>query len=714
MAAAADSDPMESSCEAEDEDSLEEEAEEFSSCPHCSELAQRQSEQRKAGHFTDLTLMFSIGARLHSVAAHRSVLSAASTFFSELLSAQGSASSPGASGAPELRTPSSGALSSGIPSSGAPSSGAPSSGTPELRTPSSGALSSGTLELRAWSSAPDLSTVEAVIDYMYTGHISVTVRNVNQVLELAHRFLLVDLKAFCGEFMMRRLTLKNCVPVHSLALTYSLERLSNKATALIRKHFHKVIHDKEFQTLPFHLVRSWMADSEITINSEQELFQVLVDWVNHDKEEREEHFEELFGLIRLTQISPVYLSRVVRSQSLVSSNSTCLQLVSEALEVHAVSLEHLTLADVGLYSSYVMKLGPRLCQNMDVILVVGGVSENGEHLSECVGYFVAEDRWVNLPHIHNHHDGHAIAVTDRYVYIAGSMEPGFAKAVERYDLYENFWEPLCTLSTRKHSFGFAFVNNVLYSIGGHGNFSPGFKEVDVYNPEQDQWNSLESAPQILRDVKTVVVDDRYVYMMARTPIDLDEDDGLRTVGICFDTETNRWQEVASLPLLDNYCTFQMALSCSNFYNTSSFCPQSYKVSNEEAQQKISTSVPEDILDSLPPEVLLLEGASVCYFAEDIFVIGGWKGSNFMDKQCRKEAYRYCAERKRWMLLPPMPQSRCRAAACHIRVPYKYLQGHQQYPTPQNFTRHRDRFQHLRNLQRRTLTLRRQLQAQIEC
>ncbi|KAK7919546.1 hypothetical protein WMY93_010830 [Mugilogobius chulae] len=666
-AALADSDPVEScSVGMEEEETGGEEVEEFTCCPHCSELAQRQNEQRKTGQFCDLTLLFISGARVHTVSAHRSVLSAASHYFSALLSGDG-------------------------------------------------AVSSGTVELRDWGSVgPEPSAVEAVIEFMYTGQIRVTVENAQQVLELAHRFLLANLKTFCGEFLMKRLTLKNCVSVHRLALTYSLDQLIEGATTLIRKNFHKVIHNKEFHTLPFDLIRGWLSDSEITVNNEQELFQIIVEWVNDNKDEREEHFEELFGLLRLTQISPAYLSRVVSKESLVANNNSCRQLVSEAIEALAISLENLKLSDVGLYSSYIMKLKPRFCQNMDVILVVGGVSESGDHLSECIGYFVAEDRWVNLPHIHNHHDGHAVAVTDRFVYIAGSMEPGFAKAVERYDMYNNSWEPLCALSTRKHSFGFACVRGGLYSIGGHGNFSPGFKDVDVYNAEQDQWCNLESAPQILRDVKTVVIEGRYVYMMARTPIDIEEDDGLRTVAICFDTETNRWQEVASLPLIDNYCTFQMALACSNFYNSASFCPKNYDVTNEVAQEKISSSIPEEILHSLPPEVLTVEGASVCFLGNDIFVIGGWKGSNSIDKQCRKEAYRYCAERKRWMLLPPMPQSRCRAAACHIRVPFKYLQGHQHYPMPHNLTRHRDRFQHLQYLHRRTLTLRRQLQAQIEC
>ncbi|XP_067433516.1 kelch-like protein 11 [Thunnus thynnus] len=651
-----------------------EEAEEFTCPGHCSELSRRQSEQRKAGLFCDVTLVFTSsgsgvsGERVQTLSAHRSVLSAASHYFTLLLGGQFSEAQ------------------------------------------------SGRVELREWSSetGPDPDTVESVIQFMYTGEIRVTAANVHEVLELADRFLLAQLKSFCGEFLMKKLSLANCVAVHSLAHMYTLDQLAQGAADMIRRNFHKIIRNEEFYTLPFHLVRDWLSDSEITVDSEQELFEAVIKWVNQNTEEREKHFEELFRLLRLQQMVPTYLTRVVRKEPLVANNAACLQLVSDALEVHAVCFESLKSADLELCASYMAAAQPRFGQNMDVIMVVGGVSEGGDYLSECVGYFVAEDRWVNLPHIHNHLDGHAIAVTDSHVYVAGSMEPGYAKTVERYDPNFNTWEQVSGLTIRKHSFGLTCVSDILYSIGGHGNFSPGFKDVTVYEPEQDQWHNLEPAPKILRDVKTVSVEDRYVYVMARTPVDMDNEDGLSTVTNCYDTESHKWQEVDSLPLIDNYCIFQMAVASSNFYHTASCCPKSYKVTAEAAQQKISRNISDDILDSLPPEVTSIEGAAVCYLGEDIFIIGGWRNSNNIDKQYRKEAYRYCSERKRWMLLPPMPQPRCRAAACHVRIPYQYLNGSQRYPMPQNLARQRDRMQQMQQLHRRTLSLRRQLQSQIEC
>ncbi|XP_049419628.1 kelch-like protein 11 [Epinephelus fuscoguttatus] len=650
-----------------------EEAEEFTCAAYCSELSRRQNEQRKSGLFCDVTLVFSSGRvseekRVQTLSAHRSVLSAASQYFTLLLGGQYSESV------------------------------------------------SGRVELREWSSpaGPDPDTVEGVIQFMYTGQIRVTTANVHEVLELADRFLLAQLKSFCGEFLMKKLNLSNCVAVHSLAHMYTLDQLAQGAAKMIRRNFHKIICHEEFFTLPFHLVRDWLSDSGITVDSEQELFEAIVKWVNQNTEERETHFEALFRLIRLPQIAPTYLTRVVRKEPLVADSATCQQLVSDALEVHAVHFENLKSVDLELSASNMAATQPRLGQNMDVIMVVGGVSEGGDYLSECVGYFVAEDRWVNLPHIHNHLDGHAIAVTDSHIYVAGSMEPGFAKTVERFNPNLNTWEQVSSLTTRKHSFGLTCVKDLLYSIGGHGNFSPGFKDVTVYEAEQDEWHNLEPAPKILRDVKTISVENRYIYVMARTPVDMDNDDGLSTVTSCYDTESHKWQEVDSLPLIDNYCSFQMAVAHTNFYHTASCCAKSYKITAEAAQQKISRNISDEILDSLPPEVLSMEGAAVCYLGEDIFIIGGWRNCNNMDKQYRKEAYRYCAERKRWMLLPPIPQPRCRAAACHIRIPYRYLHGCQHYPTPQNLARQRDRMQQMQQLHRRTLTLRRQLRSQIEC
>nr|XP_034992138.1 kelch-like protein 11 [Zootoca vivipara] len=686
--------------EAEAGPDAESDSEVFSCVAHCSELAWRQNEQRQLGLFCDVTLAFagggsnggaeqeeaaaaaaegrrekgaSLGASLPSAEpparefrAHRSVLAAATEYFAPLLSGDFAESR------------------------------------------------SGRVELRRWSSeaGPDPETVEAVIGFMYTGRVRVSPGNVHEVLELADRFLLLRLKEFCGEFLKKKLNLSNSVAIHSLAHMYSLNQLALKAADMIRRNFYKVIQDEEFFTLPFHLIRDWLSDSEITVDSEEVLFEMVLKWVQRNPDEREKYFGELFKLLRLSQMKPTYLTRHVKSERLVSSDEACLNLVSEAVESHALRAENLQLGTLQQVTSATGL--PRFGQNMDVIMVIGGVSEGGDYLSECVGYFIDEDRWVNLPHIHNHLDGHAVVVTESYVYVAGSMEPGFAKTVERYNPNRNVWEQVSNLITRKHSFGLAEVKGSLYSIGGHGNFIPGFKDVAVYHPDQDKWQNLESAPKILRDVKVVTVDDRFVYMAARTPVDGDSEEGLRAVIIRYDVDARQWQDSESLPLLDNYCCFQMAVANTNFYHTASCCPRSYPQDHEEVKRKISSLVSDDILESLPPEVLSIEGAAVCYYKDDVFIIGGWKNSDDTDKQYRKEAYRYCAERKRWLLLPPMPQPRCRATACHVRIPFRSLHGTQRYPMPQNLMWQKDRIRQMQEIHRHSLSLRRMPRSQIEC
>lgn len=122
-----------------------EEAEEFTCWAYCSELSRRQNEQRKAGLFCDVTLVFSSAGesadRVQTLTAHRSVLSAASQYFTLLLGGQFSESV------------------------------------------------SGRVELKEWSSSigPEPETVESVIQFMYTGQIRVTIANVHEVLELADR-----------------------------------------------------------------------------------------------------------------------------------------------------------------------------------------------------------------------------------------------------------------------------------------------------------------------------------------------------------------------------------------------------------------------------------------------------------------------------------------------------------------------------------------------
>lgn len=133
-----------------------EEAEQFSSALHCSELARRQNDQRKLGLFCDVTLAFSGGGAAgggggggggegagsgFELGAHRSVLAAATDYFTPLLGGQFAESV------------------------------------------------SRRVEMKEWSSeaGPERETVESVVQFMYTGEIRVSTSNVHEVLELADR-----------------------------------------------------------------------------------------------------------------------------------------------------------------------------------------------------------------------------------------------------------------------------------------------------------------------------------------------------------------------------------------------------------------------------------------------------------------------------------------------------------------------------------------------
>lgn len=122
-------------------DGESEEAEEFASATHCSELSRRQNEQRKLGLFCDVTLAFSCASSSFEFTAHRSVLAAATDYFTPLLGGQFSESV------------------------------------------------SRRVDMKEWSNQAglDQDTVESVIQFMYTGEIRVSTANVHEVLELADR-----------------------------------------------------------------------------------------------------------------------------------------------------------------------------------------------------------------------------------------------------------------------------------------------------------------------------------------------------------------------------------------------------------------------------------------------------------------------------------------------------------------------------------------------
>ena len=117
-----------------------------------------------------------------------------------------------------------------------------------------------------------------------------------------------------------------------LAEQYSVEELVASTRKFINSNFTTVASSKAFLNLPSSEVEKWISSDEIVIDAEENVFEIILRWIDHDRSDRSGNFSELFGHVRLTYLSRDYLLSHVVTNDLVKENVDCLDNVRGALE----------------------------------------------------------------------------------------------------------------------------------------------------------------------------------------------------------------------------------------------------------------------------------------------------------------------------------------------------------------------------------------------
>lgn len=146
----------------------------------------------------------------------------------------------------------------------------------------------------------DGPTLKKIIDFIYTGRITIANSSVVDILDAASRMELVSLEARCTTFLENNLKIGNCVNALVNADKYQLKALLPKALDFIRENFEDVpaddipkIDEEHFQALLKHDQLS---------GAESDIFDRLVLWITQNKKKKAKFESSFLRLIRLPLI----------------------------------------------------------------------------------------------------------------------------------------------------------------------------------------------------------------------------------------------------------------------------------------------------------------------------------------------------------------------------------------------------------------------------
>lgn len=507
------------------------------------------------------------------------------------------------------------------------------------------------------------SVMDQLLSYLYTGEIQVSEANAENLIAAANYLLLPRLKNIACKFLEQHMSSSNCIFSYLFAERYDCKDLQSYAGQLIKKNFGTVGKSKEFLLLSFDHVKDLTSRDDIVITAEEDIFEVILEWIDENREEREQYFAELFRRVRLNTISQHYLYAKLACNDLVQGNEECRQILMDEMRWRAL-----------FAGQEISPQRSREClqKHEDAVITCGGLSPDGLIRNLALCYVPAHKTWYQLAPMLSKRCRHGFAACQGFVYaIGGKGEDSFHSSVERYDPRTNTWNYVAPLTKRVKLIGTATLQGLLYIVGGiEFTTEQGRRRCDTvqrYDPATNSW-TLAAPLSSRRSSVCLVTDAHYLYSIGG----LGDDDFL-SCNERYDPKLNIWTKMA--PMTEKRgCACGVCLNkkiyifggtVDAFSRHASVSGEVYDITLNEWHSIASMHVPRF-------------HASAVLLRDQIFVFGGI-GSESVDHTNSRVVECYDVQTNQWVAAHSMPYEETYFRGCSVNMFKGLLQSLNKVP-----------------------------------
>ena len=446
------------------------------------EMMKRLNMQRRQNYLCDITLVAKEG---NEFKAHRNVISAASPFFSKLLNS-------------------------------------------DMREKEEGVIRFEEISE---------SILGVIVKFIYTGSIEVNRTKAKNLIIAADYLLLESLKVIAGRFLEKQMSNYNCISTFHFAERYRCDELVLRSKKFIQDNFTSVAKSDEFLNLEAEEVEKWISSENILVAAEEDVFRIILKWIEQNKGERKDKFEQLFRHIRLVMLSRDCLFSDIVTNELVTEHFSILRRVTDAIKLVRATSE----------DTQIQPARRRL--QTHAIVVRGG--------KKTYCYLPEKDEWKRLADGLSEDRDHSTQIIKFRDQLYSFPRRRYAET-ERYDPAFNSWTTL-RLPLPNDTFSLAVVNGQIHAmylqlcqlLGPGPHFHRHSRPVEVwyefvierYDVELCTWETLLSSQEShYQDDSCIVAFGNCLYILGG---------GCSNKASRFDTAECEWEEIASIPISES-------------------------------------------------------------------------------------------------------------------------------------------------------------------
>ncbi|TSK38445.1 Gigaxonin [Bagarius yarrelli] len=327
-----------------------------------------------------------------------------------------------------------------------------------------------------------------ILDYIFSGEITLSEDTIQDVVQAADLLLLTDLKSLCCQFLESCITAENCIGIRVFSLHYCLHHVHHVATEYLQTHFRDVADTEEFRELPPDRLCELLAMEKLNVGNEKYVLEAVVRWLAYDIEARRVHMKEVMSAVWVQGLDQSYLQEQMVGDPLMREviGECCM----ESLRGAAQQGEALLAA-----------FKPR--GYSECIVIAGGedrATRNPSAVTRCMCPLYDRNRqlWIDLQPMNERRIGHGvarqhfcIAELDGLIYVLGgeNEDTEVLLTMEVFDPHLNTWTIQTSMTTVRKFGCCAPMKKKLYVMGG-GSYGKIYDSVECYDPKTQQWTTL--------------------------------------------------------------------------------------------------------------------------------------------------------------------------------------------------------------------------------
>ncbi|XP_078663522.1 kelch-like protein diablo isoform X3 [Branchiostoma floridae x Branchiostoma belcheri] len=150
----------------------------------------------------------------------------------------------------------------------------------------------------------DADVFEEILSYIYSGTLQVSLDSVQHLYHAADLLQLDYVRDTCSSYMVRNVERSNCVDLYKFADVFSVKIVMKACLQSIARNFTEIASSEEFCSLSVDQLTEIIRHDELDVKEETGVWEAVVRWVQHNKEDRLQHLPSILPHIRFNLLTP--------------------------------------------------------------------------------------------------------------------------------------------------------------------------------------------------------------------------------------------------------------------------------------------------------------------------------------------------------------------------------------------------------------------------